>query len=138
VDGQSTEAATYGERCAGELPGGGIAAAGVGQGVGARRGVEAVDVDVLDGAEEFVPGLVARGALLAVVGEGAFLLDGAVQLVGDDGVVPRVVRQAAVVGARVDGCVADHDALEVDPVLLVVRLLVPLHDLRRQLRDVVP
>ena len=136
MDGQSTAAATYGERCAGELPG--VAAAGVGKGVGARRGVEAVDVDVPHGAEELVPGLVAGAALLAVLGEGALLLDGAVQLVGDDGVVPRVVRQPAVVGARVDGRVADHDALEVDPVLLVVRLLVPLQDLRRQLRDVVP
>jgi hypothetical protein len=56
----------------------------------------------------------------------------AVDLVGDDGVVPRVLRQPTVVGARLDGDVADHDALEVDAVVFLI-----LQDLLRQLRNVV-
>jgi hypothetical protein len=114
-----------------------VAAAGVGHGVGARRRVEAVEVDVAHDAEEVVPGLLALVALVAVVGEFALPFDGAVHLVGDDGVVPRVVGEAAVVGARVHGRVADHDALEVDPIL-PVRLLVALQDLHAKLRNVVP
>jgi hypothetical protein len=105
-------------------------------GVRTDGGVEAVHVDEAVHVEVVAQREVARPRQVHHA-EVAARLDVVVHAVGDDGVVPGVLDHARLVRVVVHERVPHHEALEVDVILPVPRL-VPVEDLLRQLRDVVP